>query len=183
MPDKPEAKRVAQLPTALRAPVVHRQDAQLEQLIGFFVNSLAMRLAVQPFKSFAAMLKGVRDWSLEAERYRKIHEVFQAADQVRITGRDTNISFSTKGRKYVIADGKLNMPDGEIFTSPVETSVNGWVRFKYPAIFDGQEIEDIELWFENGKVVKETAKRNQALLTAQLNTDKGARFLGDRFRQ
>ena len=75
--------------------------------------------------------------------------------------------------------GEQNFPDGEIFTSPVENSVNGWVRFKYPAIFDGQEIEDIELWFENGKVVQEKAVRNQELLTAQLNTDQGARFLGE----
>lgn len=67
----------------------------------------------------------------------------------------------------------------EIFTSPVENSLNGWVRFKYPALFGGQEIENIELWFENGKVAKESAMRNQGLLTAQLNTDKGARILGE----
>ena len=61
----------------------------------------------------------------------------------------------------------------------MENSVNGWVRFKYPAIFAGQEIEDIELWFENGKVVKEKAGKNQELLTSQLNIDEGARYLGE----
>jgi aminopeptidase len=99
--------------------------------------------------------------------------------QVSLKGDNIDLTFSIKGRKFIPCAGDQNFPDGEIFTSPVEDSINGWVRFKYPAIFDGQEIEDIELWFENGKVVQEKAKRNQALLTAQLNTDKGARYLGE----
>jgi aminopeptidase len=61
----------------------------------------------------------------------------------------------------------------------VEDSVAGWVRFKYPAIYDGQEVEDIELWFEAGKVIKEKAVRNAGLLTSLLNTDAGARVLGE----
>ena len=65
--------------------------------------------------------------------------------------------------------------------SPVrwKNSVEGWVRFRYPAIFNGQEVTDIELWFEKGRVVKETASKNQELLTALLNTDAGARYLGE----
>ena len=75
--------------------------------------------------------------------------------------------------------GKFNFPDGEIFTGPVEDSVNGWVRFRYPAIYDGQEVNDIELWFEDGKIVKEKASKGQEFLTALLNTDPGARYLGE----
>jgi aminopeptidase len=86
---------------------------------------------------------------------------------------------SIEGRTFIPCAGEENFPDGEIFTSPVEDSVNGWIRFKYPAIFDGNEVEDIELWFEKGKVVKEKAGKNQELLTSLLDTDPGARYLGE----
>jgi len=118
-------------------------------------------------------------WKAEKQKQMKLVKWLKGKNQVTLKGDNIDLSFSIKGRKFIPCAGEENFPDGEIFTSPVENSVNGWVRFKYPAIFDGQEIEDIELWFENGKVVQEKAKRNQELLTAQLNTDKGARFLGE----
>jgi aminopeptidase len=118
-------------------------------------------------------------WKAEAKKQQKLVNWLKGRDKVLLKGNNINLTMSIKGRKFIPCAGDQNFPDGEIFTSPVEKSVNGWVRFSYPAIFDGQEIDDIELWFENGKVVKETAKRNVAMLTAQLNTDKGARFVGE----
>jgi aminopeptidase len=118
-------------------------------------------------------------WRAEAKKQQKLVDWLKGRDKVVLKGDNIDMTMSIKGRKFIVCAGDQNFPDGEIFTSPVEKSVNGWVRFKYPAIFDGQEIEDIQLWFENGKVVKETARSNQALLTAQLNTDKGARTLGE----
>ncbi len=100
-------------------------------------------------------------------------------DQVVIKGSNLDLKLSIKERTFISCAGKENFPDGEIFTGPVEESVNGWVRFRYPAIEFGQEVTDIELWFENGRVVKETASKNQELLTSQLNTDPGARFVGE----
>ena len=100
-------------------------------------------------------------------------------DQVVLKGESIDLTLSIKDRVFIPCDGKINFPDGEIFTGPVEDSVNGWVRFKYPAIEYGQEVTDIELWFENGKVVKEKASKNQELLTAMLETDAGARYLGE----
>ena len=94
-------------------------------------------------------------------------------------GANIDLTLSIKDRTFISCDGKENFPDGEIFTGPVEDSANGWIRFKYPAIFMGQEITDIELWFENGKVVKENASKNLELLTSSLNTDGGSRFLGE----
>lgn len=121
----------------------------------------------------------VRLWKLEARKQKKLIHWLAGKKNVTLKGEYIDLSFSIKGRKFIGAAGEENFPDGEIFTSPAENSVNGWVRFRYPAIFDGQEIEDIELWFENGNVVQEKAARNQELLTAQLNTDKGARTLGE----
>jgi aminopeptidase len=118
-------------------------------------------------------------WRAEAKKQQKLIDWLAGKDKVLLKGNNIDLSLSIKGRKFIPCAGQQNFPDGEIFTSPVEKSVNGWVRFRYPAIFDGQEIEDIELWFEKGKVIQEKAARNQELLTAQLNTDKGARILGE----
>lgn len=82
-------------------------------------------------------------------------------------------------RVWVNCDGKLNFPDGEIFTSPVEDSVNGWVRFSYPSIVGGRAVSGIELKFEQGKVVQASAQENEDLLHAQLDTDEGSRYLGE----
>lgn len=118
-------------------------------------------------------------WQEEAQRQEGLITWLIGRKQVTLKGADVDLTLSIEGRKFISCAGTENFPDGEIFTSPVEDSANGWIRFKYPAIFDGQEVEDIELWFEDGKVVKEKAVKNQALLTALLNTDPGARYLGE----
>jgi aminopeptidase len=121
----------------------------------------------------------VAKWKSEEKKQKKLAKWLKGKNNVILKGDDVDLTISIKGRSFITAAVDTNFPDGEIFTSQVEESVNGWVRFKYPALFGGQEVEDIELWFENGKVVKEKAARNQKLLTAQLNTDKGARILGE----
>jgi len=118
-------------------------------------------------------------WKAEAARQKVLIDWLAGRKDAIIKGENVDLTMSIEGRKFISCAGDENFPDGEIFTSPVEDSVNGWIRFKYPAIFAGQEIEDIELWFENGKVVKEKAGKNQELLTAQLNMDEGARYLGE----
>jgi len=121
----------------------------------------------------------VAAWKKDGERQRELIRWLAGKDQVRIKGKDIDLRLSIKDRTFIEADGKCNFPDGEIFTGPVESSLNGWVRFAYPAIYGGQEVIGIELWFEDGKVVKEKAGKGQELLTALLNTDEGARFLGE----
>jgi aminopeptidase len=118
-------------------------------------------------------------WKKEGRRQQKLVNWLKGRDKVVLKGDNVDLKMSIKGRKFIPCNGKANFPDGEIFTGPVEESVNGWVRFRYPAIEYGQEITDIELWFEKGKVVKEKASKNQELLTSQLNTDAGARYLGE----
>jgi len=118
-------------------------------------------------------------WREEARKQQRLIKWLRGRNKVVLKGENIDLTFSIKGRKFIECAGTENFPDGEIFTCPVENSVNGWVRFKYPAIFSGQEIEDIELWFEKGKVVQERAGRNQEFLTSALNTDKGARILGE----
>lgn len=118
-------------------------------------------------------------WAEQGKRQNKLVEWLKGHSNVILKGTYIDLSLSIKDRIFISADGKVNFPDGEIFTGPVENSANGWVRFGYPAIYMGQEITDIELWFENGKVVREKANKNQELLTSNLNMDEGARYLGE----
>lgn len=121
----------------------------------------------------------VAAWKEEAKRQQRLIDWLDGKDQVILKGNSIDLQMSIKDRHFAKAAGTENFPDGEIYTSPVETSVNGWVRFSYPAIYMGQEVEDIQLWFESGIVVKETAQKGQELLTTILNTDEGARVLGE----
>ena len=118
-------------------------------------------------------------WREEGKKQKRIINWLSGKDSVEISGENVDLKFSIKDRKFKEADGKYNFPDGEIFTGPVEESANGWIRFSYPAIYESQEVIDVELWFENGKVVKEIASKGKEVLTASLDTDPGARFLGE----
>jgi len=116
-------------------------------------------------------------------RWREVHDSQQAAvDRLngarRITfrGRDIDISFSTEGRTWINSDGKRNMPSGEVFTSPVEDSVEGQIRFSYPAIYMGQAIEDVRLEAAGGRVVKWDAGVGKALLGKILQVPGADRF-------
>lgn len=121
----------------------------------------------------------VASWKKLGQQQARYIQWLEGKDQVVIKGADVDLTFSIKDRTFENCDGKYNFPDGEIFTGPVEDSVNGYIRFSYPAIYSGQEVKDIELWFENGIVVNEKASKGQELLTKMLNTDQGARTLGE----
>ncbi len=118
-------------------------------------------------------------WQAEGQRQRELQAWLQGKDQVVLKGPDVELRFSIAGRTLAVADGKENFPDGEIYTSPVEDSANGWIRFRYPALFNGREVADVELWFEQGKVVREKASKGGDLLASLLDSDAGARYLGE----
>jgi aminopeptidase len=96
-----------------------------------------------------------------------------------IKGPNVDLKLSIAGRKFINADGTKNMPSGEIYTSPVEDSANGWIRYTYPVVYRGREAEGVELYFEEGQVVKATAEKGEEFLNAMLDTDEGARYLGE----
>jgi aminopeptidase len=98
---------------------------------------------------------------------------------LRVEGPGTEITLSVEDRKWANSDGKANFPSGEVFTSPVEDSVNGRVRFDVPTLFSGRPVEAIELEFKAGKVVSATAARGEDMLQSALDTDAGSRSLGE----
>ena len=106
----------------------------------------------------------VAKWLELEKKQQTIVDYLNGKDNIHFVGKDIDITFSAKGRKWMNCAGKLNMPDGEIATSPVEDSVNGKIRFTYPGIYMGQEIEDISLEVKDGKVVKWGAQKGKELL-------------------
>ncbi len=120
------------------------------------------------------------------KEWRRIHDEQQhyvawlsGKKKLVVKGPNVDLTLSIKDRAFINADGVDNMPSGEIFTSPIEDSTEGWIRFTYPAIEMGRQVEGIELKIEKGKVVKATAKKNEAFLLEMLEVDKGARYVGE----
>jgi len=121
----------------------------------------------------------VIEWKKIEMKQEQICKVLDTKKHLRILSKDTELNLSINGRKWVNCSGKVNFPDGEVFTGPVEDSMEGHIRFSFPGIYSGREIEDIQLTFKKGKVVKATAAKGETLLTQLLETDEGARFVGE----
>ncbi len=141
--------------------LAQQANMSLDEMMSFFFNA------------------AIRDWAEESKRYHDIQRVFQAAERVRIVGKDTDLSFSTKGRSYEVADGQFNLPDGEIFTAPVDDSAEGHIYFEFPGVYVGQLVHDIRLEFSRGRVKKATASSNVELLRRLIDMDEGARGIGE----
>ena len=118
-------------------------------------------------------------WESTAAAQQQAIDFLSSRSQVVLRGPNVDLTLSIKGRKFENSTGEYNMPDGEIFTGPVEDSVNGWVRFTYPAIYDGVAVEGAELTFSNGRVESAKAEKNQDYLVKMLETDQGSRYLGE----
>ncbi|HEX3255472.1 MAG TPA: aminopeptidase [Gaiellaceae bacterium] len=118
-------------------------------------------------------------WRLVAASLQARAEALGSAKELRIVGPDTDLRLSVAGRTWISAEGTYNMPDGEVFTSPVEDATEGEIRYTFPAIYHGREVEDIRLRFEGGKVVHAEAARGDDYLKTLLDMDEGARILGE----
>ena len=118
-------------------------------------------------------------WKQLKDRQQKYVEALNGHDKVQLRGPNVDLTLSIKDRVFINSYGENNMPSGEVFTGPVEDSVNGWVRYTYPAQYGGNIVEGAELKFKDGKVVEATAEKNQDFLRQTLNTDEGASYVGE----
>jgi aminopeptidase len=183
--------------------IVMQQRARTELMRTFMRRSAAgeLRWTVAPFPTnafaqdaemglgeyedfvYAACLPDmdapVEYWQKFSAYQEKIVNWLKGKKNVHVRGPETDLRLSIAGRSFVNCDGHYNMPDGEIFTGPVEDSVEGHVYFSYPAIYRGREVTGVRLWFKQGKVVKATADKNQDFLLQTLDTDTGSRFVGE----
>jgi len=122
----------------------------------------------------------IRDWEEQRDHQAEMVEILDDADEVRIvSGDSTDLTMSLAGNLTLNDYGKKNLPGGEVFTAPVPDSVEGEVHFDLPLYHNGREVTDAVLRFENGEVVSHSAGKNEEVLTAILETDDGARRLGE----
>ncbi|MBE2237148.1 MAG: aminopeptidase [Caldilineaceae bacterium] len=121
----------------------------------------------------------VAAWQAVHNRQQRLVEWLAGKSDVVVRGPHVNLRLSIAGRTFINSDGKRNMPSGEIFTGPVEDSAEGWIRFSYPALRGGREVDGVELVFAQGRVVEAKASKNEAYLLSQLDSDAGARYLGE----
>jgi aminopeptidase len=148
-----------------------------------YAQDAEMGLAEYEDFVYNACLGDVNDpigyWKRFSATQQKIVDWLKGKKRVRITAPETDLRFSIEGRTFINCSGHENMPDGEVFTGPVENSMNGQVYFSYPTIENGREVTGVRLWFENGRVVKATADKNEDFLIKTLDTDEGARRVGE----
>lgn len=121
----------------------------------------------------------IAEWQRVSKELETILDWLKDRKEISVKSPHADLTLSVEDRVFHKADGHVNMPDGEVYTSPVEESVNGWVEFTYPAIREGREVEGVRLEFKDGKVVKASADKNEDYLISQIDTDEGSRFVGE----
>ena len=122
----------------------------------------------------------VAAWKTVSERQQRLTDFLNGKRDYRVVAANgTDVTLSVAGMKWINCDGHHNFPDGEVFTGPVVDSVNGTLRFSFPAVHHGREVEGVRLTFRDGKVVDASADKGQEFLFSMLDTDAGSRFLGE----
>lgn len=169
---------------AIRRKVVHpiSEIVLKKKWVGcqYPTNALAQdaEMSLEEFEDFLFKATNL-DWEKESKRQDKLKKVLDKGERVRIVSDDTDIGFSIKGRTAVKCDGKHNMPDGEVFIAPVETTTEGFIHYSFPAIYGGREVSGVTLKFKKGAVVKANAVKNENFLKTMIKIDKGAKYLGE----
>ncbi len=129
--------------------------------------------------TFADQPDPVASWQAVHDRQQHWVDWLKGKREVHVRGPNVDLTLSIVERSFINSDGQNNMPSGEIFTSPVEDSAKGWIRFTYPAVRMGRAVEGVSLEFQNGKVVAASAEKNPEYLNTMLDSDEGARYLGE----
>ncbi|ADI31540.1 aminopeptidase [Staphylothermus hellenicus] len=121
----------------------------------------------------------VKKWVEIREKQQKIADFLNKVSELKYEGPGIDLFLRVEGRKWINDDGKYNMPGGEVFSAPIEDSVEGYVEFDYPAIWRGVEVEGVKIVFKKGVVVEAHARRGEEFLKKMLETDEGAKRLGE----
>lgn len=153
-------------------------------VIPFPCQSLAQEASMDLFSYYDFIEKAllldkenpVEEWQKFEKEQDRIIEYLDKVDRIRVIGEDTDLSLSVKGRKWINCAGRRNLPDGEVFTGPVEDSINGKIRFTYPGIYSGKVVENIFLEFRDGKVINASADKGEDLLNELLKIENANRL-------
>ncbi len=118
-------------------------------------------------------------WRKMEKEQDRLVQMLNQAEQIHLRAADTDLTLLVKGRKWINCCGHENFPDGEIFVSPLEDSVNGHIKFTFPAFYGGREVAGVRMKYKNGVVVEATAEKDEDYLISMLDTDESARHLGE----
>jgi aminopeptidase len=148
-----------------------------------YASEAGMSLARYEDFYYAACLVDDHDpvtaWQRQSDEVRRLAEWIEGREEVRIRAPGTDVTLNVAGRKFIPCTGEHNMPDGEFFTGPVEDSATGEVAFSFPATYGGREVAGVKLRFRDGRVVDASAEHGEEFLLETLDTDDGARRLGE----
>jgi len=121
----------------------------------------------------------IKTWQAISKSQEALRLAMNKAKEVRVVAKDTDITLGVQGRKWINCDGHENFPDGEVFTGPVEKTVNGRIAFSFPAVHHGHEVSGVKLEFRDGKAVDAHADKGLEFLKAMIAMDKGSCYLGE----
>lgn len=119
------------------------------------------------------------DWEKESVKQESLKNLMEGVERVRIRASDTDVSFSIKGMAAMKCDGHRNLPDGEVYTAPVRDSVEGFITYNCPSLYQGKEFNDVRLEFKKGKIVAASSTGMDLELNRILDTDEGSRYIGE----
>lgn len=118
------------------------------------------------------------DYAKMNDAMKALKDLMERTDKVHILGNGTDLKFSIKGIPAIPCAGKFNIPDGEVFTAPVKNSMNGYISYTVPTLYDGKRFENCKFEVKDGKIVKATSSNTEAM-NYILDTDEGARYFGE----
>jgi aminopeptidase len=139
----------------------------------------AANMSTEGFEDFYFRVCTGVDYGKMAEAMKPLHALMDKTDRVHITGQGTDLTFSKKGIATIPCSGEANVPDGEIFTCPIRDSVNGTIQYNCETLYRGTIFNNIRLVFKDGKIIEATAGGDTAKLNEILDTDEGARYIGE----
>ncbi|KAF5044536.1 Thermophilic metalloprotease [anaerobic digester metagenome] len=176
--DVPEEKQL--LYADLTSDVLYERVDNTKWVVLRYPTNAMAQLSNMSFEEFENFYFNVcnLDYKKMSEAMKKLINIMNNTDKVRITGPDTDIAFSIRDIPTVGCYGTRNLPDGEIFTAPVKNSVNGYIKYNAPSVYNGFTFEDIFFEIKDGKIIKAEANDTQRI-NRILDMDEGARYIGE----
>ncbi len=177
-PSKIAARKKVTSP--ISAYIVNERDKILRCTVGFPCAALAQEAEMDlvEYESFVYSAC-LQDWKVLGRFIDKVLSRFRKGKNVHLIGENVDLKFEIHGKLAKADNGEENMPGGEVFMAPVRDSLDGWIKFDYPAIRDGNEVCGIYLRFEKGRVVESKAEKNETFLKKMLSVDENASYVGE----
>lgn len=180
-----EAKNVpSEMDRKLSQALLPSSDVRVNQrkwvLLNYpsLLDAYKAKMTSREFTNFALDVMTV-NYQMMGKLIEPLKKLVDKTDKVRIVSPGTDLEFSIKGMKSIPCVGEMNIPDGELYTAPVKTSINGKITYNTPSPYQGNVYEDVCLEFKDGKIIKATCSGDDEKLNEIFNTDEGARYVGE----